>query len=428
MPSQSAWIYVANVTLGTPPQSVVMQIDTGSSDFWINTPNSPQCTSPLGCPYGAYSANSSSTYQYVNGQFYDTYLAETMVSGDFATDVLNFGGSTLKGLTFGIAYNSSDLVNLWGVALPYQGSNSFNYTHSVAQMVAAGLIQSPTFSLWLNSPNATAGSILFGGVDTSKYTGQLQTYPVLQNPRTGMYDNVRVNLTGITFGGTPLTTNTSELGATALLDTGNPLTIVPMDLFTNLVAALGLQSSVSNDIAVCPCSLMQNSTTLGFQFPGLTINVPLSGLVTQPTVLGLSAYNSQAAKLLPPGACVLMVVPQALVKSNDITLGDSFLENAYVVHDLANSLVSMAQTNFNPGSPNILEIPAGTAGVAAVVQSSGSPSSTGTSTGTSTATATSSSSTTSATAKSGASTVRSEFKVGLVISGALMWMAFTGLL
>ena len=405
----------------------MMQIDTGSSDFWVNTPTSTQCTSQIGCPFGTFVANSSSTYQYVNSQLSDTYLAQTAVSGDFGTDVLNFGGSTLQGLEFGIAYNSTDLVNLWGVSLPYQGAPGFNYTHSVSQMVSAGLIQSPTFSLWLNSPNATAGSILFGGVDTSRYTGQLQTYPILKNPISNMYDNVRVNLTGITFGGSPLTTNTSALGASALLDTGNPLTVVPMDVFTNLVAALGLQDNVQNNVAACPCSFMQNTTALGFQFPGLTINVPLSTLVTQPSVIALTAYNPPPVPVLPNGTCVLMVVPQALVHSNDVTLGDSFLENIYMVQDLANNLVSMAQTNFNPTSSNVTEIPAGTAGVAAVVQGSSSSSGTPSSTGTSTATAPSSSSTSSSTAKSGASPTRSESTTGLVLSGAVMMMVLASL-
>ena len=44
-------------------------------------------------------------------------------------------------------------------------------------------------------------------------------------------------------------------------------------------------------------------------------------------------------------------------------LGDTFLRSAYVVYDLSNNEISLAQTNFNATKSNVMEIQSGTAGV-----------------------------------------------------------------
>ena len=48
----SAQVYVATVEVGTPPQTVTLQLDTGSSDTWIPAINSSVCNNG-GCFYGS---------------------------------------------------------------------------------------------------------------------------------------------------------------------------------------------------------------------------------------------------------------------------------------------------------------------------------------------------------------------------------------
>ena len=43
--------YVATVKVGTPPQTLTMQLDTGSSDTWVPAPNASVCKNG-GCSYG----------------------------------------------------------------------------------------------------------------------------------------------------------------------------------------------------------------------------------------------------------------------------------------------------------------------------------------------------------------------------------------
>lgn len=44
--------YKTSITLGTPPQSIKVQIDTGSSDLWVFESTAEQCAADHNCPDG----------------------------------------------------------------------------------------------------------------------------------------------------------------------------------------------------------------------------------------------------------------------------------------------------------------------------------------------------------------------------------------
>lgn len=196
--------YNVNVTVGTPPQQMQLQIDTGSSDVWVlgaeiySDPD--QCS---GCFGGAFNRNKSSSYvrsqqntnllsltqamsdchvqlsrransslRFVDvdpDDFSISYADGSGVDGDYFTDNLGFNGQTIKNLTMGVALDAyaGTTTGVMGVGFT---SNEANYSAGGAlypsiidQMVSENIIGSHSYSLWLDDLEASTGTVLFGG-------------------------------------------------------------------------------------------------------------------------------------------------------------------------------------------------------------------------------------------------------------------------
>jgi hypothetical protein len=58
---------------------------------------------------------------------------------------------------------------------------SFVYPSIIDEMVSQGLINTKAYSLYLDSLAATTGSIIFGGLDSDKFHGNLVQLPILSS-------------------------------------------------------------------------------------------------------------------------------------------------------------------------------------------------------------------------------------------------------
>ena len=370
-----------NGTLGTPGQTVLMHLDTGSSDLWVNSPDSTLCAqrSDPCSTAGTYSANSSSTYSYVGSYFNISYVDGSGAAGDYVTDTFTIGGTTLEDFQFGVGYSSTSEQGILGIGYPINEvqvgrANLDPYENLPAKMVSAGEIQSQAYSLWLNDLDANKGSILFGGVDTDQYTGSLQTLPIQAN--NGVFSEFKITLTGVTLGDTVVA---EDKALAVLLDSGSSLTYLPDTWVDTIYEQVGAQYEASEGAAYVACDLENDSSTLDFIFSEPTISVEMNELV-----IDLMSANGQRATFSNGvEACLFGIAPAG---AGTAVLGDTFLRSAYVVYDLDNNEISLAQTNFNATTTNVKEItgpgevPDATAvanpvdATAGVVQSSGTAS------------------------------------------------------
>jgi hypothetical protein len=269
------------------------------------------------------------------------------------SDNLAISGVTVQALEMGLAVggSDSDAFGIMGLGFDTLEQTSSKYPSIMDDMVSQGLISSPFYSLWLDdlrkskstpsiplppssrffpdekSTEASTGTILFGGYDKSKYTGDLATLPIV--PNGDVYDVLQVDWSSLSLTDQSGTTTYTADGfsETVVLDSGTSITRVPSDAFASLSQYFNLQAEPTSDgstIYYVDCNIASSEGSIDFGFSGVTIQVPFSELA-------LSTGS---------GSCMFGLLPGSGV------LGDTFLRSAYVVYDLGNKQISLAQTVF----------------------------------------------------------------------------------
>jgi hypothetical protein len=339
-------LYFANGSIGTPAQTFRLHIDTGSSDLWVNSAGSAFCQDTrdnIDCSIsGTYAPNSSSTYEYVNSLFNISYADGSGSSGDYVKDTFRIGGAELQGQQFGIGYMSSSEEGILGIGYPSNEAiiayTRSTYVNVPQHMMQSGLINTNAYSLWLNDLDASKGSILFGGVNTEKFSGSLATLPILQEQ--GEYAEFIIALTAVGYNGQQGSI-ASNVNTAALLDSGSSLMYLPNEIASEIYRMTGAKYNSQYQAAFIDCSMRYNTSTIDFTFSSPTIRVSMSELVL---VMGYQGRNP---------VCILGIAP---ADGTTPVLGDTFLRSAYVVYDITNNEISLAQTNFNSTDDNVMEI------------------------------------------------------------------------
>lgn len=357
--AEQAGLYYANISIGTPPQDLSVQIDTGSSDLWVPSVQAAMCNDASlgGCAGGAFNQSQSSTFVVVEqNQFNISYVDGTGSSGDYFEDILTIGGGTIKNFEMGLALDTSIGVGIMGIGYNISEANVDTgnrtiYPNLPFAMADAGLINANAYSLWLNDLDATTGSVLFGGIDTKKYTGDLiavEVYPT-EGRQVTSFTVAFTSLSATSSSGSDQLTPSGYAQA-AVLDSGTTITLLPNDVIDAVFAELGASVSDKLGVPVVPCSLANNPGTLNYGFGGSggpTIKVAMSQLVTP---LGSSSgedlTNAKGETLCELGIQAAGTLP--------VLFGDTFLRSAYVVYDLDNNQIALAQTDFNSTDSNIV--------------------------------------------------------------------------
>ncbi|EXJ89702.1 hypothetical protein A1O3_02769 [Capronia epimyces CBS 606.96] len=349
-------LYLINVTVGTPGQSISLQIDTGSSDIWFPAVNADICEQDSEtCSLGTYDYSKSSTYADPGmPEFQIQYVDGSQIAGAYISDVLNIGSTKLTNMTMAAALTSNSRgLGIMGIGFDSGEAaselNGFQYPNVIDVLKSEGHINTLSYSLWLDDLEANTGSILFGGVDTSKYHGDLVALPIQIDSQTGVISSMTVAWTGLTATGGGKTSDLSPSAPQpAILDSGTTFLLLPDEIANNIYNGVGVLTDPSYGNVV-PCSLADDDLTFSFQFGGKDgpiVNVSLSEFVT-PLV---TTDGSQPKFRNGEEACSFAVQAAG---DNPILFGDAFLRSAYVVYDLENQEIAIAQTNFDAGKANI---------------------------------------------------------------------------
>lgn len=353
---QKLLIYSTKVLVGQPPQSITFLVDTGSAQLSIIDGKSHFCTThPIHIKeckeFGAFDSSNSDTFTPIDGSFFETeFIDKSHISGIHATETMNFNGLTLDKYVFDFALETNTGKNTLGLGYARKQENNVLHPTFPERLVGMGRIKLNAYSVWLNSLEATAGLILYGGVDTAKIDGKLQTLPVYGLSKDADGRDVReltVRVNDATFGKIRCPT------VRTLLDTGSSHSYLPPRFVLPIFKALNVTTDSANDgYRFVDCGLRNYKTPFEFTFgigsDLVTIRVPMSAMVYD--FADGNALTKDGVRL-----CRLGLEP---MESDDdyATLGDTFLRSAYTVYDLTNHQISLGQASYS-GESSVLEIP-----------------------------------------------------------------------
>ena len=160
--SEGSLLYLINVTVGTPPQKLQLQLDTGSSDIWIPWVRSLQCAQQFLCTDdGSYDETKSSTYTLVQSSTFSiSYVDGSRIRGDYVADTFDMGSVSIPQMIMGLAKTAQEPENIqtfqgiMGIGLEaneaINAQSGTTYDNLVTRLKNSGAINTRAYSLWLN--------------------------------------------------------------------------------------------------------------------------------------------------------------------------------------------------------------------------------------------------------------------------------------
>ncbi|KAK9249011.1 aspartic peptidase domain-containing protein [Lipomyces tetrasporus] len=364
------YLYYANVSIGSPGQALRLQIDTGSSDIWVQSGENEVCQeSDDPCAEtGIFEPEDSSTFSEISSNFYIAYGDGSYARGAYAYETFDIGGAAVENLTIAVATDANATDGIMGIGYPSNEAivsvygSAYQYKNLPDLLVEQGFIQSRAYSLWLNDLEASTGSILFGGVDRTKYSGNLVELPLDLYTGESEPTEFFVTLEGVGYTDIDGSENemVSSLGEPVLLDSGTSFSYVPIGVLRAITNAISASYSSELGYYVQSCTVTSVNASIDYYFDGVTIKVPLNEILYPATTTSgrqLTFTNGQPV-------CLLTVNSNADIGVS--ILGDTFLRSAYVVYDLDNHVIALAQTIFNETESDIVAIGTGTTAIPGV--------------------------------------------------------------
>lgn len=377
--------YVASLNIGTPPKEVKVLLDTGSADLWVMSTKNPYCTGNGGSmdctTYGTYNEDESSSFVKNDTDFSIKYLDNTFAKGTWGQDKVELAeGLTVEGANFAVADETDSYVGVFGIAYKEMESTDKVYDNLPVQMKQQGFINKIAYSLYLTPAERNTGTILFGGIDHAKYTGELATFDIeLHN---GMNVYLQIPLVSISINmvegadsssssssahvvptqSKPIashTTSTSQShhsiaavldkrsteitidDTNALFDSGTTLSYFDQSIINKILDEIAPDATFNGNMGgyQVPCSLRQEGNSFTFNFDHQKdIEVPLSDMVL------IGGQNGTTGQPI----CML-----GMLSNSHTILGDNFLRHAYTVFNLDDNTMSIAQMNYNDEEEDI---------------------------------------------------------------------------
>ncbi|CAK9786734.1 acid protease [Cutaneotrichosporon oleaginosum] len=327
--------YTVPLEIGNPPQKFDSVIDTGSSVTWVIA----NCTDPSECGQAPVFNGSQSSTLLESDTPYDIQYGRGSAAGHVAYDEIAVGGQKAQA-----AFVMVDELTEWG--LSFSSLTGFSPRTGAWFLRVAGTWAEPIFGLYLGRSEQAApanpvpgnGLLTLGGVDSSKFTGDLHW---IDANITGWWT---IPLEGLKVSGQDidLTLETAPYSHTggrpaAVIDSGTTLVNGPRAAITEMYAKLNA-TEISNGLFVFPCA--NGVPPISLTFGGVAYTMHPAD-----TIMGSSpvSYIRDRFNVSLPGAdddyyCRAAIdifePPSADFAAPKWIIGAAFMRSVYTAHRL----------------------------------------------------------------------------------------------
>ncbi|KAI0338296.1 acid protease [Trametopsis cervina] len=320
--------YIGSVSVGTPPQTFNVVLDTGSSDFWVASSNCATCRVK-----STFDASASSSLQQPpsTGEI-DIQYGSGAVSGSLVQDSVNMGGFIVNPqqmlLVEQASANILDEETSGIMGLAFQALASTRAVPFWEALTSANQFASPEFSFFLtrfiDDESAQAeepgGVFTLGGVNNTLFTGDIEFLNLASNGVISQNTFWLLPMTTVTVNGKNIALTSAE--SAAAIDTGTTLVGGPTDAVQAIWEAVPGSQPVRSmqGFFSFPCT---TSVSVSFSFGGKTWAISTDdmnlGTLQTGTCLGGIFDLGLGSQIGSGGGNPSWVV------------GDTFLKNVYTV-------------------------------------------------------------------------------------------------
>ncbi|KAH7706537.1 ASP-1 protein [Aphelenchoides avenae] len=321
-------LYLGNITIGTPAQTFMVVLDTGSSDLWVIDKS---CTTAACAGYPSsghrkqhFDKSLSSTFRN-NGTQVGLYYNIGNARGYLATDVLTFAGvSVNQGFTLATSisddFGCEPIDGILGLGWP---AGSMTGIEPPMQRIL-GQLDQPIFSVYLErivkpSLGSVGGRITYGGLDQDNCENDWSYVP-LTVVRWWQF-----SVDGLKVGKYSVAKQME-----AISDTGTAWLWGPQDQILAIVKATGAEYDFKRDLFTIDCEA-KGLPDIVFTIGGRDFAIPSSQFV-------IDQYFGN-------DKCLLTVVPFSTAGTGNTEvwiLGDTFIRTYCNVYDIGQKRIGFA--------------------------------------------------------------------------------------
>lgn len=230
---------------------------------------------------------------------------------------------------FGVATDSEFAsIGILGAGPSLSGWTN-SYPLVIDNLAKQGFINSRAFSLDIRGLDSDRGSVIYGGIDTKKFSGPLVKRPIIPAASSpDGYTRYWIYMDGMTVtkeDGSDVEIFNKPNGQPVLLDSGYTVSTLPGSLFNKILAAFpSAHIEASSGDYLVPCDIIDTPGSVNFKFGDAVVSVDYKDFIWQQPDLGICKLGVSQDDDFP-------------------VLGDTFLRAAYVVFDWDNQNIHVAK-------------------------------------------------------------------------------------